>query len=85
MQEIADLDLPNLPMAEPAFSEDPLPQFPAAGERHPWLATCTFGFVITQYQVMRDLLWLDQSMTTANQGEVVRPRTRGRAAVCALA
>ncbi len=70
MKDIAELDLPNLPMEDPAFSEDPLPQFAMARERHPWLATCAFGLVITQYQAMRDLLWLDHSMTTANEGVV---------------
>ena len=70
MQDIAELDLPNLPMEDAAFSEDPLPQFAMARERHPWLANCAFGFVITQYQAMRDLLWLDHSMTTANEGVV---------------
>jgi cytochrome P450 len=70
MQTIAELRLPQLPMEDPAFSENPLPQFAAARERHPWLATCAFGFVVTQYQAMRDLLWLDHSMTTANQGVI---------------
>jgi len=70
MQTIADLELPNLPMEDPAFAEDPLPQFAAAREQHPWLATCSFGFVITQHEAMRELLWLDHSMTTANQGVV---------------
>ena len=70
MQELADLDLPVLPMEDPAFSEDPLPQFDAAREQHPWLASCAFGYVVTQYQAMRDLLWLDHSMTTANAGVI---------------
>ncbi|MCB2060287.1 MAG: cytochrome P450 [Novosphingobium sp.] len=70
MQKLAELDLPDLPMEDPAFSENPLPHFAAAREMHPWLATCAFGFVITQYDAMRDLLWLDHSMTTANQGVV---------------
>lgn len=70
MLELVDLELPNLLMEDAAFSEDPLPQFAMARERHPWLATCAFGLVITQYQAMRDLLWLDHSMTTANEGVV---------------
>ena len=48
MQAITELELPRLAMEEPGFSEDPLPQFAAAREQHPWLATCAFGFVITQ-------------------------------------
>ena len=70
MQEITELKLPNLLMEDSAFSEDPLPHFAAARDQHPWLATCAFGFVITQHGAMRDLLWLDHSMTTANRGVI---------------
>jgi len=70
MQKITDLELPNLPMEDPAFSEGPLPYFAAARDVHPWLATCAHGFVVTQHEAMRDLLWLDHSMTTANDGVI---------------
>lgn len=70
MQRIGELELPNLPMEDPAFSEDPLPQFAAARDMHPWLATCAHGFVVTQHEAMRDLLWLDHSMTTGNEGVI---------------
>lgn len=70
MQEIIDLDLPILPLEDPAFSENALSSFVRARERHPWLASCEFGLVVTQYQAMRDLLWLDHSMVTANAGVV---------------
>jgi cytochrome P450 len=77
VQSIADLELPRLPLEDGAFSEDPLPQFAAAREQHPWLATCAFGLVVTQYQAMRDLLWLDHSMMTANQGVIEIMDARG--------
>lgn len=70
MQKISELDLPNLAMGDPAFSEDPLPHFAAAREKHPWLASCDHGFVITQHEAMRDLLWLDNSMITGNEGVI---------------
>lgn len=65
MQILADLELHSLPMADPAFSADPWPEFAKARAAHPWLATCDFGFVIHQYDAMRDLLWLDHSLTGA--------------------
>ena len=65
MQTLADLELHSLPMADPAFSADPWPEFAKARAAHPWLATCDFGFVIHQYDAMRDLLWLDHSLTGA--------------------
>src|SRR5262245_9035266 len=77
VQPIADLALPRLALEDAAFSEDPLPQFAAARQQHPWLATCAFGLVVTQYQAMRDLLWLDHSMMTANQGVIEIMDARG--------
>jgi len=65
MQSIADLALHSLPMADPAFSADPWPEFAKARMAHPWLATCDFGYVVHQYDAMRDLLWLDHSLTGA--------------------
>jgi cytochrome P450 len=62
MTVISELDLPTLPMEEPAFAANPWPHLAAARERHPWLATCAFGYVVHQYHAMRDLLWLDHSM-----------------------
>jgi cytochrome P450 len=61
-QTIADLKLPSLPMNEPSFTANPWPYFDEAREQHPWLATCPFGYVLTEWQAMRDLLWLDHSM-----------------------
>jgi cytochrome P450 len=77
MQTISELSLPTLPMEDPAFSENPLPHFAAAREQHPWLATCAFGFVVTQYGAMRDLLWLDHSMTGAYDNVVEAMHARG--------
>lgn len=65
MQTINDLALANLPMEEPDFAANPWPHFAAAREQHPWLATCAFGYVIHQYDAMRDLLWLDHSLQGA--------------------
>lgn len=65
MPTIADLPLHSLPMADPAFSADPWPELAKARTAHPWLATCDFGYVVHQYDAMRDLLWLDHSLTGA--------------------
>jgi cytochrome P450 len=65
MKTIAELSLHHLPMEEPGFSENPWPHFAAARERHPWLATCAFGHVVHSHAAMRDLLWLDHSLTGA--------------------
>lgn len=62
MRAITELDLPRLPMEEPAFAANPWPEIEAARAKHPWLATCAFGYVIHQYAAIRDLLWLDHSL-----------------------
>jgi cytochrome P450 len=65
MQTIADLPLHSLPMEDPGFSANPWPELAKARATHPWLATCAFGHVVHSYDAMRDLLWLDHSMTGA--------------------
>jgi cytochrome P450 len=77
MQTITELTLPHLPMEDAEFSADPFPHFAAAREAHPWLATCAFGYVVTQYDAMRDLLWLDHSMTGAYENVVDAMQARG--------
>ena len=62
MLNLSDLDLPFLPMEEPAFAEDPFPRFEAARKQHPWLAKCSFGYVVHGLSQIRDLLWMDDKM-----------------------
>ena len=65
MQDIAEFDLPSLPMEGLAISANPLPQFVLLRYQHPSFASCAFGFVITLSKSLRDLLRLDDRMTTA--------------------
>ncbi|MGE3691029.1 MAG: cytochrome P450 [Novosphingobium sp.] len=55
MQRASELDLPWLAMDEDAFSVDPFPHFAKARAQHPWLARWPLGYVVTDYQAMRDL------------------------------
>ncbi|MFC7050917.1 cytochrome P450 [Emcibacter nanhaiensis] len=65
MKMAEDLELEFLPMEKPEFARNPLPYFAAAREKHPWLATCNFGYVVHQYDAMKDLLIQDDKMDTA--------------------
>jgi cytochrome P450 len=65
MPSIAELTLHHLPMEDPNFSADPWPELEKARQQHPWLANCAFGYVVHQYDAMRDLLWLDHSLVGA--------------------
>ncbi len=62
MQALADLDLPHLPMEDPAFGEDPLSYFAEARKKHPWLATSNFGYVVHEFTAIRELHWMDDKM-----------------------
>ena len=64
MPGIAELELPHLAMEEPAFAADPFPHFDTARAAHPWLASSNFGFVVTQYQAVRELLAMEANMRT---------------------
>jgi cytochrome P450 len=62
MQQGATLDLPYLTMDEDAFAMDPFPHFATARAQHPWLARWTLGYVVTDYQAMRDLFAMEAKM-----------------------
>jgi cytochrome P450 len=59
MQAISELKLPHLAMEEPWFAENPFPHFAAARAEHPWLAGSSFGYVVTNYNAVRDLMALE--------------------------
>ena len=70
MPTVAELTLPYLPMDEASFAANPLPHFAAARAVHPWLSTCPFGLVVTQYDAMRDVLQLDRYLEGAYRSVV---------------
>ncbi|MCX7863540.1 MAG: cytochrome P450 [Novosphingobium sp.] len=58
----ADLELPWLAMQEDSFAADPFPHFSRARAAHPWLARWELGYVVTDYQAMRDLFAMEGRM-----------------------
>jgi cytochrome P450 len=70
MKSVAELDLPNLPVEDPAFAADPVRQFREARHKHPWLATSSIGLLIHEYGAIRDLLGQDDKFTPAYEGIV---------------
>lgn len=62
MQTISDLDLPWLPLDEMAFRRDPFFYFSEAREQHPWLARCSFAYVLTCHEAVRELMAYDDRM-----------------------
>ncbi len=59
MQIVSELALPRLPLEDPTFAVDPMPYIEAARRQHPWLARCDFGYVVHEYQAIRDLSYMD--------------------------
>lgn len=62
MQAAAELDLPFLTMDQDEFAADPFPHFTTARAAHPWLARWSLGYVVTDYQAMRDLFSMEGKM-----------------------
>lgn len=62
MQRITEMTLPQLPIEDPRFGEDPFSKFSEARRQHPWLAKCAYGYVVTGYTAIRDLLSMDDKM-----------------------
>jgi cytochrome P450 len=66
MQLASEMALPVLPMEDPAFAVDPMPYLETARRQHPWLAKCEIGYVVHEYQAMKDLSYMDDKLRTSN-------------------
>src|SRR4051812_11576839 len=69
--EIAELDLPHLAMEQDWFAADPAPQFAAARAQHPWLATSIYGYVVTSFPAMRELVAMEAKVLRTAYDEMV--------------
>jgi len=70
VQPIHKLALKHLPMDSPDFSSNPFLLFDEARAIHPWLAKFSFGYVITEYRAVRDLMAMEGRLRTP-YGEMV--------------
>lgn len=70
MPNAEDLDLPWLALEDPATFPDPYAQFNEARSRHPWLAKCSFGYVVTAYEAMREVMEHDDVMSVGYKRSV---------------
>lgn len=77
MQPIATLSLPRMAMEDPTFAEDPVSHFNAARRQHPWLAKNSFGYVVTEYAAIKDLLGMDDKLRVAHEGMIELMNARG--------
>ncbi len=62
MKSISELSLKELPVNAPEFVANPLPYFRDARRQHPWLAGSPVGYLVHDYQAIRDLLLMDDKL-----------------------
>jgi cytochrome P450 len=77
MTTLAELDLPYLPVEDPAFGQDPRSYFTAARTQHPWLAKSSIGLFIHDFTAIRELLGRDEKLRPAYDGIVDHLGARG--------
>ena len=70
MQHLNDLDLHHLPWDAPEFAADPYPHFAEARKKHPWIAKSDAGYVVFEYNAIRDLMLMDDKMRPSFDGIV---------------
>ena len=62
MPQAHDLELAHVPIESPEMAVDPMPFFEAARRVHPWLAKCSVGLMLTEYQAINDIYRLDDKL-----------------------
>jgi len=70
IQDVADLDLPYLPMETPAFAADPFAGVAEARKQHPWLSTSKFGLVVHDYSAMNEIFRMEDKLRVPYGGIV---------------
>jgi cytochrome P450 len=56
MPQLSELALHYLAVEDQAFADAPFAQLQAAQKVHPWLARTAFGYMITEYRAVRELI-----------------------------
>ncbi|HTV95152.1 MAG TPA: cytochrome P450 [Steroidobacteraceae bacterium] len=62
MRPVTELILPYMAIEDPEFAKDPIARLDAARSEHPWLAKTAYGYIVTEYAAIRDLLGMDARM-----------------------
>ncbi len=70
MQNLTELDLPHLAMESEEFCVQPWHYFAEARGKHPWLASSINGLVVTEYEAIKELMWMDDRMRQSFDGIV---------------
>lgn len=77
MVGIEELSLAHLALEDPECAVAPVPFIMAARKQHPWLARGTVGYVVTEYQAMRDILYRDDKLRMPSEQIVALMGAKG--------
>ena len=77
MQPYTELNLYHLALEEPWFSADPAPELAKARQQHPWLATSSYGPVVTHYPVVREIMSMEDKLRNAFDEMIERMGAKG--------
>jgi cytochrome P450 len=77
MQSITQLSLHRMMMEDPKFSDDPFAEFVTARRQHPWLARNSFGYVLTEYAAIKELLSMDDKLRVPHEGVIELMNAKG--------
>jgi len=78
MQQLSDLDLPQIDLFDPAYSADPHSTYQAAREKS-WLAQYQFGYLVLDHDAMRDFMRDDDRCREPNRDIVAMWGAEGTA------
>ncbi len=59
MRSIHEIPMATLPVTDPAFAANPYPALEEARRRHPWLARCSYGYLIFGYREIDEIYRMD--------------------------
>jgi cytochrome P450 len=77
MQLVTELALPHMALEDPELARDPASQFNLARSQHPWLAKTAYGYMVTEYAAIRDLLSMDDRMRPPHEAIIAAMHAEG--------
>lgn len=66
MALVTELTLPQIDITDQAFADNPFPPYEAALKKH-WLAQTPAGYMVLNFEDMRDILSMDDKLDTPNK------------------
>lgn len=62
MRSIHDISMATLPVEDASFAANPYPLLESARDQHPWLARCSYGYLVFGYREIDDIYRMDDKV-----------------------